>query len=330
MPSISALANCSATSRYMLAYLDVMECGYRRSRLCETCEILTDLDGLKIKEIGACFVFNFPSAAIKLAIGLKSSSGSITTIFIRSMDSFQGLTPKSPSSWHRPLAPVQIFFMTSLNSVQDEPLTNQPVNDPRDFAKPVKAITLPQDVPNTSDRRLVELENKVQRLMESHLAPTQPTQVNKITTSCEICSGPHDTQYCMENPEQALSEYASIAQYDVKREQQSDPHDRTEENKEEERDSPENHLDSPTPPDPLVSFITEKVLKFSSLFESLGLVPPSPNAELVCTKEEDGDVKIDEKKLEVRRIVSLDDSWRTDLTIYHMCLLLFIDAKPGG
>ncbi|GKD51065.1 hypothetical protein Tco_1280041 [Tanacetum coccineum] len=25
-------------------------------------------------------------------------------ISIRSMDSFQGLTPKSPSSWHRPLA----------------------------------------------------------------------------------------------------------------------------------------------------------------------------------------------------------------------------------
>ncbi|GJS35467.1 hypothetical protein Tco_0533849 [Tanacetum coccineum] len=40
--------------------------------------------------------------------------------------------------------------------------------------------------------------------MEAHLAPTQPTQVNKITTSCEICSGPHNTQYCMEDPEQAL------------------------------------------------------------------------------------------------------------------------------
>ncbi|GJY02776.1 hypothetical protein Tco_0360928, partial [Tanacetum coccineum] len=44
--------------------------------------------------------------------------------------------------------------------------------------------------------------------MEAHLALTQPTQVNKITTSCEICSGPHDTQYCMENPEQAFVDYA--------------------------------------------------------------------------------------------------------------------------
>ncbi|GJS35829.1 hypothetical protein Tco_0534211 [Tanacetum coccineum] len=82
-------------------------------------------------------------------------------------------------------------------------------NDPRDFAKPVKAIALPQDVPSTSDRHLREIENRVQCLMEAHLAPTQPTQVNKVTTSCEICSSPHDTQYYMEYPEQAFVEYAS-------------------------------------------------------------------------------------------------------------------------
>ncbi|GJY11409.1 hypothetical protein Tco_0379594 [Tanacetum coccineum] len=71
--------------------------------------------------------------------------------------------------------------------------------------------------------------------MEAHLAPIQPTQVNKITTSCEICSGPHDTQYCMEDQEQAFVEYAS------------------------------------------------------SCTNEAG-VPPSSNAELICTKEEDGDV----------------------------------------
>ncbi|GJT75486.1 MAK10-like protein [Tanacetum coccineum] len=78
-----------------------------------------------------------------------------------------------------------------------------------DFAKPVKAIVLPQDVPSTSNRRLIKLENQVQRLMEAYLAPTLPIQVNKITTSCEICSGLHDSQYCMEDPEQAFVEYAS-------------------------------------------------------------------------------------------------------------------------
>ncbi|GJW05682.1 MAK10-like protein [Tanacetum coccineum] len=86
---------------------------------------------------------------------------------------------------------------------------NESWNDPMEFAKPFKAIALPQDVSSTSDRRLIELENQVQRLMEAYLAPTQPTQVNKITTLCEICSGPHDTQYCMENPKQAFVKYAS-------------------------------------------------------------------------------------------------------------------------
>ncbi|GJY62485.1 hypothetical protein Tco_0463142, partial [Tanacetum coccineum] len=57
---------------------------------------------------------------------------------------------------------------------------NESWNDQRDFAKPVKAISLPQDVP-----------------------------INKITSLCEICSGPHDTQYCMENPEQAFVDFAS-------------------------------------------------------------------------------------------------------------------------
>ncbi|GKB32233.1 hypothetical protein Tco_0871634 [Tanacetum coccineum] len=69
---------------------------------------------------------------------------------------------------------------------------------------------LPQYVPSTSDRHLIELENQVQCLMEAHLAPTQPTQVKKITTSYEIGSDPHDTQYCIEDPEQAFVKYASL------------------------------------------------------------------------------------------------------------------------
>ncbi|GJS36971.1 MAK10-like protein [Tanacetum coccineum] len=96
-------------------------------------------------------------------------------------------------------------FMTMSLPPQDEPLTNRLV----DFAKPVKAISLPQDIPSTSDRRLIKLKNQFQCLMEAHIASMQPTQVNKITSSCKICSGPHDTQYCMENPEQAFVEYAS-------------------------------------------------------------------------------------------------------------------------
>nr|GEU94611.1 MAK10-like protein [Tanacetum cinerariifolium] len=94
-------------------------------------------------------------------------------------------------------------FMTMSIPLQDEPSIN------RDFAKPVKAISLPQDVPSTSDHHFIELKNQVQCLMEAHLAPKQRIQVNKITSSCEICSGPYDTQYCMENLEQAFFDYAS-------------------------------------------------------------------------------------------------------------------------
>ncbi|GJU42447.1 hypothetical protein Tco_1195404, partial [Tanacetum coccineum] len=73
----------------------------------------------------------------------------------------------------------------------------------------VKAISLPYDIPNASDRHLIELEKQVQRLMEAHLALKASVQVNKIASSCEIYSGPHDTQYCMENLEQAFVNYAS-------------------------------------------------------------------------------------------------------------------------
>nr|GEU79843.1 reverse transcriptase [Tanacetum cinerariifolium] len=44
---------------------------------------------------------------------------------------------------------------------------------------------------------------------KAHLALTKPNQVNKVTTSCEICSGPHDPRYYMQDPEQAFVEYAS-------------------------------------------------------------------------------------------------------------------------
>ncbi|GKD09822.1 MAK10-like protein, partial [Tanacetum coccineum] len=314
------------------------------------------------------------------------------------------------------------------------------LNDLRDFTKPVKAIALPQDVPSTSDRRLIELENQVQRLMEAHLAPTQPTQVNKITTSCEICNGPHDTQYCMEDLEQAFVEYASSRTdeaggkwYTFKPEQNnlgdtynpswrshpnlrwrqpqnsqnnfSNPPNRFQPNgsipnrsfnnhpqnfnnqsnleglvsdfmasqdarlskfeadfkqqqremtnkidtvlkaitdrisgtlpsdtvknpklstypvlsarsyptedpqcstQNHEEDNPENiYVDPPTLPDPSVTFITEKVLKFNSFFELLRLVPPSSNTELICTKEDDGDVMF-------IKIIPMDDNFRKE------------------
>ncbi|GJZ90630.1 hypothetical protein Tco_0662557 [Tanacetum coccineum] len=229
-----------------------------------------------------------------------------------------------------------------------------PIRTLGDYSKPSHEATgIPLSSP-TSDRCLIELENQVQCLMEAHLAPTQPTQVNKITTLYEICSGPHNTQYCLEDPEQAFVEYASSRtdeagdailskfEADFKQQQsemtnkidtvlkaitdrlagalpsdtvknpklstspvlsahsyqiedpqcsthihgsinvitihpkqQSESHDdKPEVNKEEEMDNLEIiHVNLSVPPDPSISFITEKVLKLNSFFKSLGLVP---------------------------------------------------------
>ncbi|GJV37657.1 hypothetical protein Tco_1410134 [Tanacetum coccineum] len=245
---------------------------------------------------------------------------------------------------------------------------NESWNDPRDFAKPVKAISLPQDVPSTSDqgcesgrtrigsgrvaffdtptsdRRLIELENQVQHLMEAHLAPKQPIQVNKITSSCEICSDSHNTQYCMENLEQAFVDYASLRTdkaggkwYTFKPEEnnlgdtynpswKSHPnlssinviticpkrpgefqYGKPEEEEQEEKDSPKNiNTNSSLPPDPSVSFIPKKVRKLNSFFESLGLVPQSSDTGFFCTKGDDGDVMF------IKIIKKNDDSYKEE------------------
>ncbi|GJT94899.1 hypothetical protein Tco_1090417 [Tanacetum coccineum] len=125
--------------------------------------------------------------------------------------------------------------------------------------------------------------------MEAHIAPKQPIQVNKITSSCEICSGPNDTQYCMEYPEQAFIDYASSRTDEAWGEFQNGKPE--EEEEQEEKDNPENINTNPSsPPDPLVSFITEKVRKLNSIFKSLGLVPQSSDTEFVCMKGDDGDL----------------------------------------
>ncbi|GJR83918.1 hypothetical protein Tco_0154703 [Tanacetum coccineum] len=180
----------------------------------------TDALSINFGKGRACIYFNFPFA-IKLATGLNVFQ--------------QDPSPHVPHHGIDLWLQVQIFYdpvnpatrrtidqsaggkLHNINAeeswalIEDLALNdNKSWNDPRDLAKLVKAISLPQDVPSTFDRRLVKLKNQVQCLMEAHLAPKQSIQVNKITSSCEIYSGPHDTQYFMENPEQAFVDYASL------------------------------------------------------------------------------------------------------------------------
>ncbi|GJU20865.1 hypothetical protein Tco_1154207 [Tanacetum coccineum] len=94
------------------------------------------------------------------------------------------------------------------------------------------------------------------------------------------------------DPECSNHVHGSIKTITIHSEKQSDSYDeKSKKNEEEEKDSPENiHVNPSTPPDLSVAFITEKVLKFNSFFESLGLVPQSSNTEVICTKGDDGKV----------------------------------------
>ncbi|GJV86616.1 hypothetical protein Tco_1530554 [Tanacetum coccineum] len=177
---------------------------------------------------------------------------------------------------------------------------NKSWNDPRDFTKSVKAITLPQDVLSTFDYRLIELKNQVQRLMETHLAPAQPTQVNKITTSCKIYSGPHDAQYCMEDPKQAFIEYASSRSDEAEDARLSKFEADFKQQQREMTNKIDTVLKAIT--DQIAGTLPRDMVKNPKLGTHLvSLVPPSPNAELVFTKEEDGDVMFIE-------IISKDDN----------------------
>nr|GEY14129.1 hypothetical protein [Tanacetum cinerariifolium] len=86
--------------------------------------------------------------------------------------------------------------------------------------------------------------------------------------------------------------HSSINAITIHSDKQSDSYDeKAKENKEEEKGSPKNiHVNPFMPPDPSVAFITEKVLKFNSFFESLELVPQSSDTEVICTNEDDREV----------------------------------------
>ncbi|GJX49363.1 MAK10-like protein [Tanacetum coccineum] len=72
---------------------------------------------------------------------------------------------------------------------------NESWNDPRDFAKPFKAIFLPQDVPSTSDCRLIKLENqaindRMTGSLPSDAVKNLKLNVNPTSLALSDCSYP--------------------------------------------------------------------------------------------------------------------------------------------
>ncbi|GKD62778.1 hypothetical protein Tco_1300287 [Tanacetum coccineum] len=138
-----------------------------------------------------------------------------------------------------------------------------------------------------------EMTNKIDTVLKAitdRIASTLPSDtVKNPKLSTNLVLSAHS--YPTEDPQCSIETHGSINAITIHTEQQSASYNSGEKENKKEEDNQENiHVDPPTPPDPSVTFITEKVLKFNSFFESLGLVPPSSNTELICTKEEDGDV----------------------------------------
>ncbi|GJV45146.1 hypothetical protein Tco_1429682 [Tanacetum coccineum] len=168
---------------------------------------------LKIGKGRDCVYFNFPFE-IKLAIGLNvylwdpSPLGeSLSEAWTRFKDLVQKVPHHGIDLWLQ----VQIFY-DHVNSATRHAIDHSVSGKLRDKSAKESwelienlALYDLENVPSTSEHRLIELENQVQRLMESHLAPKSSIQVNKIAYSCEI----HDPQICMDNPKQAFVDYAS-------------------------------------------------------------------------------------------------------------------------
>ncbi|GKE21904.1 hypothetical protein Tco_1433416, partial [Tanacetum coccineum] len=106
-------------------------------------------------------------------------------------------------------------------------------------------------------------------------------------------NGPHDTQYCMEDPKQAFVEYAS-SHTDEAREglvsdfmaSQDDRLSKFEADFKQQQSKMTNKINT------VLKAITDRIAGTlpSDTVKNPKLIPPSSNTELICTKEEDGDV----------------------------------------
>nr|GEW26160.1 MAK10-like protein [Tanacetum cinerariifolium] len=80
---------------------------------------------------------------------------------------------------------------------------NKSWNDPRDFAKPVKAISMPHDVPSASDRHLIKLKNQFQLKKEMESRDTTPRECEGLTNEVDDEVGSNK----LEEQEEADLEY---------------------------------------------------------------------------------------------------------------------------
>ncbi|GJW68565.1 hypothetical protein Tco_0122989 [Tanacetum coccineum] len=215
-----------------------------------------------------------------------------TIWLVQNGSSFHGLRFGDPNQHLKDF----LKLVDSLDLDEDLALyNNESWNDPRDFAKPVKAIALPQDVPSTSDHRLIDGSSScsdttypseqshylILSKFEADFKQQQSEMTNKIDTVLKAITDqiagtlPRDT---VKNPELGTHR------------PEGSQVNRPDEGQEEEGNLGNTSSNPHPQPDPLASIATEQVRKLNSMLESLGLVPQSSNMKFVCSKEDDGEV----------------------------------------
>nr|GEV22646.1 zinc finger, CCHC-type [Tanacetum cinerariifolium] len=97
---------------------------------------------------------------------------------------------------------------------------NESWNDPRDFAKLVKAITLPQDVLSTSDRRLIKLENQELIDFNAHQEKRRMNLRKKVVLSpAKLCENAYETDEEVERKKKVKDETKG----DIEKEEEGNP-----------------------------------------------------------------------------------------------------------
>ncbi|GJT51611.1 hypothetical protein Tco_0977768 [Tanacetum coccineum] len=173
----------------------------------------------------------------------------------------------------------------------------QPQNSQNNFSNPPKRFQPNDSIPIRSSTTILEVLTINQTLKDCD------TVKNLKLSTYPVLSA---RSYPTKDSQCSTQTHGLINAITIHTEQQIASYDDGEKENKEEEDDPENfYVNPPTPPDLSITFITEKVLRFNSFFESLGLVPPSSNTELICTKVEDGDVMFIE-------IVPKDDNSRKE------------------
>nr|GEW32271.1 hypothetical protein [Tanacetum cinerariifolium] len=142
------------------------------------------------------------------------------------------------------------------------------------------------EMTNKIDTVLKAITDRIAGALSSDTVNNPKLNVNSTTSVLSARS------YLTEDPQCSTHIYGSINTITIHLKQQSGSHDdKPKENEGEEKNNQEDINTNPsTPPDSSISFITKKVLKLNSFFESLSLAPKLSGIEFVYTKEDNGDV----------------------------------------